>query len=48
MSGALFSYLQVVLKKALRQIGLMSNVGQVIIRLPGFLYTLFHYSYLSL
>lgn len=33
---------------ALRQIGLMSNICQVIIRLPGFLYTLFHYSYSSL
>ncbi len=32
---------------ALRQIGLMSNVCQVIIRLPGFFYTLFHYSFLS-
>ncbi len=33
---------------ALRQIGLMSNICQVIIRLPGFLYTLFHYSFSSL
>ena len=34
--------------RALRQIGLMSNICQVIIRLPGFLYTLFHYSFSSL
>ena len=49
--SVLFAYTMVYLDKeiaALRQIGLMSNICQVIIRLPGFLYTLFHYSFLTL